>query len=298
MAKRKTHEEYVAEVRNINSNIEVVGEYVGAHTKILHRCKVDDYEWYVTPNNILKGRSCPKCSNHIKRTQEDYIKEVSLVNPNIEVLGEYINNITPILHKCIVHNVEWETTPINILNGHGCRKCGNEMLANARSKDLKQYIKDVNSVNSDIIVIGDYINAHTPIRHKCLIDGCEWDAKPNNILSGKGCPVCNESLGERKVRQWLDKYHFVYEPQKSFDDCRNINTLPFDFYLPDCNTVIEYQGEQHYRPIDYFGGQENFENQILRDNIKREYCKNNDIKLLEIPYYKNIEEELNNFLFI
>ena len=298
MPKKKTHEEYVAEVRNINPNIEVVGRYIGAHTKIKHRCLVDKYEWLVTPNNILKGKGCPKCSNHIKRTHEQYIEEVSLLNSNIEVLGEYINNTTPILHRCTIHNVEWNAIPINILRGHGCRQCGNDILANDRKKDKEQYIADLKRVNSNIIVLGEYINAHTPIKHKCLIDGFEWNAKPNNILSGKGCPICNESSGERQVRQWLSEHDIMYEPQKIFENCYNVKALPFDFYLTDYNLAIEYQGEQHYRPIDYFGGKEKFEVQQKRDNIKRDYCKNNNINLLEIPYYKNVEEELNNFLFI
>lgn len=296
--KKKTHEEYVAEVAIKNPNIEVVGEYIGAHTKIKHHCLIDDYEWDATPHNILKGRGCPMCAGHIKRTQEEYIKEVSVVNPNIRVLGEYVNNVTPILHKCIIHNVEWYATPVNILRGHGCRQCGNEVLANARKKETEQYVEDLRAVNPDIVVIGEYINAHTLTKHKCLIDGCEWDAKPNNILSGKGCPVCNESFGERQIRQWLSKHNIMYEFQKIFDKCRNIKVLPFDFYLPNHNMVIEYQGEQHYRPIDYFGGEENFKKQQKRDSIKRDYCKKNGIKLLEIPYDKDIEEELNNFLFI
>lgn len=298
MSKKKTHEEYVEEVKNINSNIEVIERYNGANTKILHKCLLDGYEWKATPHNILKGRSCPKCSKHIKRTQEIYIKELSLINPNIKVLDEYITNATPILHKCIIHDVKWKATPVNILRGHGCRKCGNEILASSKSKSQKQYVEDVKKINSNIFVIGNYINAHIPIKHKCLIDGCEWDARPNNILSGKGCPICSESLGERKVREWLDKHDFIYECQKTFNDCRNIKVLPFDFYLSDCNTAIEYQGEQHYKPIDYFGGEKNYKMQQKRDNIKRDYCKHNKIKLLEIPYFKDVEEELNNFLFI
>ena len=64
--------------------------------------------------------------------------------------------------------------------------------------------------------------------------------------------------------------------------------------------MIEYDGEQHFRPIEYFGGQKKFELQQKHDTIKNEYCKNNGIPLLRIPYFKydNIEEELNNFLFI
>lgn len=360
MSKRKTHEEYVKQVEKINPNIEVLERYIDAHTKILHRCKIDGYEWYVSPNNILKGRGCPCCSNHIKRTQEDYISEVLLINPNIEVLGDYINNITPILHRCLIHNIIWNAAPNSILRGHGCRQCGNEILANARRKSREQYISELKIINPDIIVIGEYINAHTPVLHKCLIDGYEWYAKPNNILSGrgcpkcggtmkklhdeyiaelklinpdvevieqyidaktpilhkclvdgwiwystpsnmlssKGCPVCHESSGERQVRQWLNRHGVSYEFQKIFDDCIDKKPLLFDFYLPDYNIVIEYQGGQHYFAVDYFGGEEKFKLQQKHDNIKREYCKKQEIKLLEIPYYKNVEEELNNFLFI
>ena len=360
MSKKKTHEEYVAELARINPNIEVVGVYSGAHTKILHRCKIDGYEWFVSPNNILKGRGCPKCAGKMKRTQEEYIKEVSLINSNIKVLGTYINNNTPILHECLIHNVKWNAVPYSVLDGHGCRKCGNEILANDRRKNREQYVRDLMEVNPNIIVVGEYINAHTPTLHRCLIDGYEWYAKPNNILSGRGCPKCggtmkklheeyveelalinpsvevigqyidaktpishkclidgcvwdssptnmlskggcpqcNESLGERQVRQWLEKRDIKYEFQKPFKDCCDKKPLPFDFYLENYNVAIEYQGGQHYYPVDYFGGEEKFKLQQKHDNIKREYCKNNGIRLLEIPYYKKVEEELNNFLFI
>lgn len=298
MPKQKTHEEYIAEAHIKNPNIEVVGVYSGAHIKILHRCRIDGYEWYVTPNNILKGRSCPKCSAHIKRTHEQYVEEVKLINPNIEVLEEYITNMTPILHRCKIHNIDWKATPVNILKGHGCRKCGNEILANDRKKSKEQYIEDLKKVNSNIIFVGEYINAHIPTLHKCLIHEFEWEANPNNILSGKGCPICKESVGERQVRQWLCNNNIVYEVQYKFEDCCDINALPFDFYLPDYNACIEYDGEQHYRPIDYFGGQESFERTVKHDKLKNDYCANNNIRLLRISYLENIEEKLNNFLFI
>ena len=99
---------------------------------------------------------------------------------------------------------------------------------------------------------------------------------------------------------WLDKNNIFYEPQMRFDDCCDIKTLPFDFYIPSLKIAIEYDGKQHFEPIEYFGGKESFEILQKHDAIKNEYCKNNGISLLRIPYYKynNIEEELNNFLFI
>lgn len=360
MPKKKTHEEYVAEVNKINPNIEVVGTYLDSKTKILHRCKIDGYEWYATPHNILRGRGCPKCSGHIKLTHDEYVNRLFNINPNISVLEQYVNYATPIKHCCLIHNYEWYALPSNVLSGHGCKKCASDKLANDRSKNTLQYIEDVKNVNKDIMVIGEYVNAHTPILHKCLIDGYEWYAKPNNILSqkgcpkcsgtmkkmhdeyidevsiynpdievvetyinaktkilhkckicgcewyatptniltGKGCPECAESNGERTVRQYLDKHKILYNFQKAFDDCCDIKHLPFDFYLPEYNACIEYDGEQHYRPVDYFGGEDSFKKTVMHDNIKNDYCKNNDIKLLRIPYYANVEEELNNFLFI
>lgn len=299
MPKKKTHAEYVEELKLVNPNIEVVGRYAGANIKIMHRCLIDGYEWPVTPHNILRGRGCPKCSNHIQRTQEMYISDVAIANPNIEVLGEYVNNITPILHKCLIHNVEWNVVPINILRGHGCKQCANDLLREQRVKSHEQYVVDLKHINPNIIVVDKYINAHIPLLHKCLIDGNEWYATPNNTLNGCGCTKCTViSKGEQAIRIWLDNSMLVYEQQKRFEDCKDINPLPFDFYLPNHNCCIEYDGEQHYKPIDYFGGEDAFETTVKHDNIKNEYCKTNDIKLLRIPYFKNVEEELNNFLFI
>jgi hypothetical protein len=75
-----------------------------------------------------------------------------------------------------------------------------------------------------------------------------------------------------------------FENQKSFDDCINIKKLKFDFYLPDYNTCIEFDGAQHFRPIDRFGGEEYFNYIKLCDSIKNRYCVDKDIKLIRISY--------------
>lgn len=360
MGRKKTHEEYVDEVLEKNSNIEVLGIYVGANIKILHKCKLDGYEWMATPHNILRGRGCPKCSSHIKRTHEEYVKELAIKNPYVEVIGTYINNQIPIMHRCKIHNIYWNLRPQHALEGVRCKECQKDLLREQRKKSHKEYVDDILKINTDIEIAEQYINAHIPILHRCKVCGYEWMAKPNNILSskgcpkcagvllkshdeyvkevslinhdievvgiysnsktpilhrckidntmwlsrpdnilqGKGCPVCNESSGERKIRQWLEDNHIEYDFQKKFELCKDIKFLPFDFYLQEYNVCIEYQGEQHYRPVDYFGGEEKFKIQQKHDQIKRDYCKKNNIKLLEIRYDEDIEEKLNNFLFI
>lgn len=294
----KTHTTYVEEVRNINPDIIVLDKYVTAKTPILHKCKIDGYEWNTTPTNILSGQGCPECAKRSRiesrlKSHEQYIQELSEIAPTIEVIGKYIDSHTKILHHCVVCNYYWEVNPNNTLNGCGCPIC-----AGTAQKTHDEYVKQASLINPDIVILGKYINARTPILHKCKIDGNEWMAMPDKILHGQGCPQCNESQGERAIRQWLDAHNIRCVYQKSFSDCKDIKPLPFDFYLPDHNVLIEYDGKQHYEPISHFGGEQSFNRTKRHDNIKTEYCKNNNINLLRIPYFKDVDEELNNFLFI
>ena len=75
---------------------------------------------------------------------------------------------------------------------------------------------------------------------------------------------------------------------------KEINNYSYDFYLPELNCLIEYQGEQHYRPIKVFGGEERFKLQLEHDKIKKEYAEKNNFKLIIVPYteYNNIDSYL------
>ena len=84
----------------------------------------------------------------------------------------------------------------------------------------------------------------------------------------------------------FEKYNLTFCSQKRFDDCRDKNTLPFDFYLPDYNLVVEIMGEQLEHPVNYFGGEEVFKKCVEHDEIKRDYLKSNNIHILDIWYYE------------
>ena len=290
MGKKKTHEEYVKEVEQINPNIEVIGQYVGSNIKITHRCKIDGYMWSTQPNIILMGHKCPKCSGRVVLPHDEYVKKVFDINSDIEVVGTYNGARNKILHRCKIDGYEWEITPDHILRGVGCPLCGGKLR-----KTHKQYVDEVFNVNPNIEVLDEYISYKTPILHRCKVDGCEWYACPSNILFGTGCPQCSSSRGEREISMWLNNNLITFEPQKTFDGCRNKKLLPFDFYLPTHNVCIEYDGEQHYKSIDFFGGEEKLEKTRQRDNIKTNYCLKNNIQLLRIKYTENISEVLEDF---
>lgn len=302
-ARRKTHEQYVNEAKEVNPNIMVTGKYVNTNTPIGHKCLIDGYEWDAIPSGILGGSGCPKCAGNIKKTHEEYIFELEEKNPYVESLERYININTPILHRCIIHDIQWNVAPINVLLGRGCVKCWRERNGKSLRKTHEQYVEELEKVNSGIIAIDEYIDIKTPIKHQCLAYMHEWYTTPKSTLQGNGCPKCNQSRGERKISEWLENHNIQYIHQHSFEDCRDKKQLPFDFYLPDFNYCIEYDGRQHFEPVDFAGkgkewAQRQFELVQYHDSLKNNYCQDNNIRLLRIPYYEDIEETLNNFLFI
>lgn len=303
----KDHNTYVREISYVNPTIEVIDKYVGSKTKIKHHCLIHDVYWDIAPSNVLKGCGCPQClrdkiANAHSFTTEKYKEMLTEKNPNIIVLEDYVNINTPISHKCTIHDVEWSTTPASVLQGCGCPQCKSEKISNALLKTHEEYVVEVNNVNPNIVVLEKYSGVFSPIKHKCLIDGHEWFAAPGNILYGYGCPKCNSSKGEKSICQWLDDNQIKYISQKKFDDCKDIRALPFDFYLPDYNLCIEYDGEQHFKPVNFGGisdeeASQNYKTTLRHDHIKNEFCQNNDISLLRISFYENPHEILNNFLF-
>lgn len=301
MSKKKTHEEYVKELAIKNPDIDVIENYIDNETKILHRCKIHNIEWMIKPANALRGKGCQLCKIdkikvNKKKQYEQYITELSVINPDIDIIGLYINANTPVMHRCKKHNIEWMIRPADALRGHGCEQCKKEKFIDSKTRTQEEYINELKIKNPNIDVIGMYISAKTPILHKCKICENQWLVRPDQILNGgHGCPICNISHGEKEISDYLIDNSIFFIPQYTFDDCRYKKVLPFDFYLPDYNACIEYDGQQHFEQIDFFGGEEKFKKTIQRDEIKTNYCLVNNIRLLRISYDENVIEALERF---
>jgi len=120
---------------------------------------------------------------------------------------------------------------------------------------------------------------------KCKKENSLFKMNLDSIFGNRGCPVCNSSKGEQEIKRVLRKYKIKHKQWFYFLDCKDIRPLIFDFKLYDYNVNIEFNGLQHYEARDFFGGEKHFEIQKRHDNIKRNYCKINNIRLIEIPYW-------------
>ena len=113
------------------------------------------------------------------------------------------------------------------------------------------------------------------------------------------CGCKTKSIKVKMISEYLKKSNIIYIEEHKFDDCRSKRKLPFDFYLPQLNTVIEYDGRQHYESIPFYGGQEGLHKRIKNDAIKNEYCKENGIKMIRLPYTLSddaIISEINKYI--
>lgn len=304
MSKRKTHEEFLSEINSVNSNIKILGLYKSANEKILCNCKICGHEWLATPHNLLHGKGCKKCSDKANailrnKTHEQFVREMELINPNIDIIGTYIGAKTKVLVKCKIDNCEWYTYPTSLLQGVGCPECKKYTLSKLNCKSHDQFIKEVRQVNKDIEIISRYCNCAIKIKCRCKLCKHEWYTLPSSPISGVGCPNCRKSKGEEKIEKFLISNNIKYIPQYKFDDLIGVGNrqLSYDFYL-DSNILIEYQGIQHYEPVECFGGDVQFEIQQEHDKRKCEYAKTHNITLIEIPYwdFDNIETILESRL--
>ena len=126
-----------------------------------------------------------------KKTKEQFVEELHVVMPEVELTGDFINVNTKTDFICLIHNSPFNSYPSNVLKGHtGCRSCSIEKYAKARSKSQKQFVEDVYKANPNIEVIGQYINVKTKVLVRCKIDGYMWYADPRKLLRGAECPVC------------------------------------------------------------------------------------------------------------
>lgn len=199
---------------------------------------------------------------------------------------------------CPEHGL-FKQRPNDHLSGQGCRLCGINLRADKKRMTKKLFVEKSNSVHKNKYDYSkvDYENNKTKITIICQIHG-EFEQNPGDHLKGVGCPNCNESKGEAKIEKFLYENKIVFERQKTFKKCMNKRKLLFDFYLPEYNTCIEYDGIQHFKPIKFFGGQQEFEKTKKRDKIKEDFCLKNKKELLRINYKEisDIEKILNRRL--
>lgn len=240
----------------------------------------------------IYGHGCKKCGNSRYNTFK-YIEKAKIVHDNKYEYNKtiYIDSYNKIIITCKKHG-DFKQLPQMHLFGQGCPHC--------KYDNLDDFLKKAEIVHGDIYDYTNinYINSYNYIHIRCKKHGIFKQRPKDHINRKEGCPICNMSKGENQIKLFLEKHKIKYIYQKKFKKCKNIKVLPFDFYLPEYNICIEFNGKQHYKPIKYYGGKKTFEYIKNNDIIKKNFCKKDKIHFLIINYnnINNIDMLLNIFI--
>jgi hypothetical protein len=270
--------------------------FVSSSKKMKIECSEHGYFWQSPDNHIRKEQGCPDCAGNKPISLKKFITASNIIH-NYFYDYSLITEINGIHNKvniiCPDHGIFKQSASSHMNGGCGCADC-------AKNKKLsvdvfKKRANIVHESRYDYSNVTQFINIHDLISIICIDHG-NFTQEINNHLRGHGCPKCNQSKGELLISIILKSLNIKYFEQHKFNDCKNIYQLPFDFYLPDLNICLEFDGEQHFKAKTCFGGMDGFEKTKVNDFIKDSYCNNNDIKLYRISYKDDIETEMNKII--
>lgn len=310
MPKKMTKEEFIAKAedrygKGKYSFDEV--DYQGNKIKVKIHCNICGEDFWKRPNDFLSGSECYCQNEHITPrsfTQQDFIsKAISIYGPNKYGFDRvnYINTETPVEILCNCCGNYFRRRPQHFLQH---QECSCQMGMNT-----EKYIKKALAVYGPGIFdysVTEYKGCTEPIEVIDIKTGLSFWTYPKYHLEGHGSPVENESGGETLVRSILNDLNIPFTKEFSVInkiEGRNLNRvkIDFEFFYKGQEYWIEYNGKQHYHFIDLYLNRatksENEEDkkiyhtkQLQRDKNVRDYCKENGIILIEIPYtYKRYD---------
>jgi hypothetical protein len=301
--KKMTKEEFIRRLNIVRFNEIEILKYNGLSNPLEYKClKCGQKKKICVARQALSRFSlCDECEGKEKEVVKKKIDKIFKNNNNFKLLvWRGVRQKSDV--QCLKCGTISKRYPCNIISDPKyCFNCNNKTENKAIKLEQAQE-RIIQSFGENEYEILSYDNfSQRKSRIKCLNCGFIFNACLSTFCSSRGCPKCRraKSKGEQLIQKILEKNNLTFESQKHFKDCNN-NRSSFDFCVYTNTSqseffLIEVNGQQHYQPVPYFGG---IENQTRRDNIKKEYCKNKNIFLLEIPYWilKNPEEVENQIL--
>jgi hypothetical protein len=269
--------------------------YINNKTKILIVCPIHGIFEQRPSSHINEKFGCSKCSyDKNKYSFKNFLEKSNKIHNGKYMYNKesFINIHSNVEILCPIHG-NFNQIAKNHISGRGCKKCKNERIGKLKRKELDDFIIDGKKVhgNKYDYSLVKYVNNKTKVKIICSEHGV-FEQRPDDHTKGNGCFKCSKSRGENIICEYLLKHNIVFTTEKTFNGCHYKRKLKFDFYLPDYNICVEYDGIQHYKSLKFFGGKKALKLQQIKDDIKNKYCIDNNIKLIRIKYNENIIEKL------
>lgn len=280
----------------------IVGKYIDYNTPIKMLHKTCNRTFDVIPSQFINSHTgCTLCYGTPRYTQEEAAEILRKINSPYTLASTYRGMHKKCEFYCPRCKKTFPSELASIRRGEGCPRCANKRRSEAHMKSNDDFIKELKELGlyDDYRPVENYKGSHELIYVEHLKCHGKYPVTPNHLLRGSSCPFCSDkskSRGERWLLKYLSSRKIKFEYQKSFKGLRDKNLLSYDIYIPSINLLIEYNGIQHYKSCNYFGGVSRFKNQQKHDQMKSEYARINNINLLTIPYMVNTYAKLRDYL--
>lgn len=229
---------------------------------------------------------CFKCGNELRasvitkyRSIEDVTRELRKIHGDKYTYIDYNPKERTIVYVCSSHGEVTQVMDQHLL-GKGCRHCFYDSFRITPEKFMER-VKEVHpeGYTYDLTDLTT-VNQKIKITHKC---GRVYKGRVSNHLNGQGCLRCKlSSLGEDRIKKFLEFNDIPFIDQYVVNGYR----YRYDFYLPELNILVEYDGQQHFKPVDYFGGEKAHKRRKEADREKNQIAKLNGHTLIRIPYWR------------
>lgn len=295
MGKKLTTEQFIERARAVHGDKYDYSKvnYVNNSTKVTIICPKHG-EFEQIPNSHLLGKGCRECGYEqiSYGTVVKKIHEIYGYKYDLSLFTEYTNSKKPITIICPKHG-PFKTTVNRFVSGkHGCKKCATEIDNERKKLGKDEILKRFKKIHHDKYVYDtdfEYQNVEDKIKIYCPKHGYFYQSIHCH-LKGRGCPSCNQSHLENNIEQFLTEKGINFTKRAHFPW---LGGQHLDFYLTDYNVGIECQGEQHFVPVEFFGGEEGLKSTMERDERKSKLCNDKGVELLYFTYYEGIKEEGN-----
>lgn len=250
----KSEEQFRNELLVKQPNLIPNDTYTNKNTKYHCICKIHNCDVYKTPDKYLNAnQGCDICSVERNKcatryTDESYKEKAYSLNENIKIVSKYQNIKEKVHVKCKICNYEWNPIAETLIWNKpcGCPNCSGNAI-----KTPENFESELKITHPELKLLSPYIRANRKLHILCTDCNRDFMVTPNKLQQGQHCPYCKISHGESVIRSILTKLSIEFEMQKRFDDLKGVGgrKLSYDFYLPTYNLLVEYQGEQHKKPV-------------------------------------------------
>ena len=270
--KKWTEESFPIEMKRISPNIELIESYNGYEEKLHCRCRICSYDFYQSPHQLLNAKGCPRCNGHHTWSEEEFVTRLKEVNPTIIVSG-FSGIRKKIKCKCVVCNYEWFPQADDVLRGHGCARCiGRERL------DFASFVNDFSLKQDNIEILGEIIlDTKTMFNCRCKRCGNIWSTNVNRLRQGNGCNLCNHSATSFMEQALLRSFSIRLGDKSVLSRDKTIIGKELDIIIPSKKIAFEPGGWFFHK------------NSKKKDLIKRQLCKEKNIRLITI--YDSYKED-------